>query len=189
MDESLRIIQHLYGESTDDSAVSRQLAEDEELQREYEQLQSTKEVLDRRSPQRPDSAVVDRVVDTARHAAGTTASSDLAGDRSPRAPSRSWTRQLQGVSAALAVVLLVGLVWWQLPGAPEASGPEAADERAASSGSPAAATEAQAGATAERMPSWDDSDELVRISRRIDRLEAQSTPEAWGRDIQTVSRP
>jgi hypothetical protein len=39
----------------------------------------------------------------------------------------------------------------------------------------------------EQVPAWDDSDELVRIHRRIEQLRAHSTPDRWG-TLQRVDR-
>ncbi len=41
---------------------------------------------------------------------------------------------------------------------------------------------------ADAIPAWDDGEELIRIQRRIDRLQARSAPDRWG-SLQRVSRP
>jgi len=69
MDDSLRLIQHLYGEEGDDPAFAQRLRNDEALRREYEELQDTKAALDRRSSPSPDPDVVDGIMDHAREAA------------------------------------------------------------------------------------------------------------------------
>lgn len=155
----------------------RRLSEDDVLRREYDRLQETKEQLDRRPSPRPDPAVVDRIVDAARDAAS---SSRPREDRPVRSPARTWSRRLQTASAALALALLVGLGWWQLPGTsepPDPAGPTA--QRTAP-------TENRT-LDAEAVPAWDDTDELVRIHRRIERLRTRSTPDAWG-TLQTVDQ-
>jgi len=185
MDDPLRIIRYLYGEDVDDPTFRRRLTEDGSLYREYEQLRQTKEDLDRRPSRRPDPAVVDDVVETARAAAQESpAPSHPTEDRPARAPSRTWNRRLQMTGAALALVLMVGLGWWQGPGVSEnataVSSPETV-QRAAPSAAQSRNLEAAA------VPDWDDSDELVRIHSRIERLQAHSGPDSWG-TLQTVSQ-
>jgi hypothetical protein len=178
MDDSLRLIQYLYDEDdVDGSAVVRRLSEDETLYREYERLRDVKERLDERPSRRPDSAVVDRVVEEARSAAQNSPSPPrLEGDRPARSPTRSRTRRLQTAGAALALLLLIGLGWWQVPGAPEESAAGSSTDGLEKT-APAAA---ERSAGAEAVPAWDESDELVRIHRRLERLQAQSRPNTWG---------
>jgi hypothetical protein len=40
----------------------------------------------------------------------------------------------------------------------------------------------------EGLPEWDDSDEVVRLHRRIEALQTQSRTGAWGGDLQPASR-
>jgi hypothetical protein len=125
MDDSLRILQYVYEEEVDDPSFVRRVNEDDDLRREYERLRETKEVLDRRSTPSPDPAVVDRVVD---HAADAAREQDAKGpmpDRAARAPERGWGRRLQTASAALVLLLVVGLGWWQLR--PDATTPGGAN--------------------------------------------------------------
>lgn len=189
MDDPLRLIQYLYGEDEDASTVARRLSEDEALYREYERLRETKERLDHRPARRPDPAVVDQVVETARTAAQhspSTARPD--GDRPARPPTRSWSRRLQMVGTALALGLLVGIGWFQLPGTSEESAAgSAADERGATAEQTAPATAEERRSATDAVPAWDDSDELIRINRRIERLQTQSGPDSWG-TLQPVDR-
>jgi len=187
MDDRLRLIRYLYGEEEDESALARRLSDDDDLYREYERLRDAKRALNDRPARRPDPAVVDQVVDEARTAAQSSAPST--GDRSARAPSRSWTRRLQTVGAGLALLLLIGLGWWQ--------GAGVSDEPVADSAAPgvldgeapqAPATADTRSADADAIPAWDDGEELIRIQRRIDRLQARSAPDRWG-SLQRVSRP
>lgn len=185
MDDRLRILRYLYDEDVDDPTFRHRLTEDGSLYREYEQFRQTKEDLDRRPSRRPDPAVVDDVVETARTAAQESATpSHPTEDRPARPPARTWNRRLQMTGAALALVLMVGLGWWQGPGGSEnataVSSPETAQRTA-----PAAAQSRNLEADA--VPDWDDSDELVRIHSRIERLQSQSRPDSWG-TLQTVSQ-
>lgn len=178
MDDTLRLLQYLYGEDVDDPSFVRRLAADDELRREYEQLKDTKEKLDRRPSPQPDPAVVDRVVDAAAGAA----TRSPAADRPPRSPSRSWTRRLQGASAMLVVLLAVGLGWWQLDGLAPGEWGQQANESG-----PSAASVETVGEEAEGVPKWDDSDELVRLHRRIEHVRARSASE-WKGTIQSVDQ-
>jgi len=182
MDDPLRLIQYLYGEEEEESTVARRLSEDDALYREYAHLRKTKERLDDRPARRPDSAVVDQVVETARSAAQRSSSTVRPDeDRPARPPARSWTRRLQMVGTALVLGLFVGIGWLQLPGGGEDSAVEAgADEPSATAeqAAPAAIKERQPSTDA--VPAWDESDELVRIHRRVEQLQAQSGPSSWG---------
>jgi hypothetical protein len=182
MDDSLRLIQYLYGESVDDPEFPRRVAEDDDLRRELDRLQQTKDALDRRSPPSPDPDVVDRVVDRAADAARTAP----AADRSARAPDRDWTRRWQNAVAALALLLAVGLGWWYVPGEDASSGPTASESAARQTES-ATASSAPA-PNADNLPEWDDRDEVVRLHRRIELLETQSRSDAWGDDLQSAGR-
>ncbi len=196
MDDRLRLLQYLYDEDVDEASIARHLAEDEELFREYQRLREAKRQLDECSSRRPDPAVVDQVVDTARAAAQAPDSASPAvkegeNDRPPRAPGRSWTDRLHTASAALAVLLLVGFGWWQGGGVPDLSGasaPDALAERARPAGAAAEPGTRAEAVPAEAVPAWDDSDEVVRIHRRIERLQAHSAPGRWGSTLQRVDR-
>jgi hypothetical protein len=189
MDDPLRLIQYLYGEDEDESTVARRLSEDEALYREYERLRETKERLDDRPARRPDPAVVDEVVDTARAAAQSSSPTPRPDeDRPARPPTRSWTRRLQMVGTALALGLFVGVGWWQLPETVDESTAVSAPDGLAptASQSAPATTEERRGST-DAVPAWDDSDDLVRINRRIERLQTQSGSDSWG-TLQSVDR-
>jgi hypothetical protein len=184
MDDSLRIIQYLYGEEVDDPDFARRVADDEDLRREFDRLQETKDALDRRSSPSPDSSVVDQVVDRAADAAPSTPSPTRASDRAPRSPTRNWTRRLQNAGAGLALVLAVGLGWWYMPktdAPPESSAQQTESATAAS----------ESGQDAEELPEWDDRDEVVRLHRRIEQLQTQSRSDAWTGNPQpaTQTRP
>lgn len=197
MDDRLRLIQYLYEEDGDETTLPRRLSEDETLRREYERLQETKAHLDRRPSSRPDPAVVDRVVAAARTAARDPSDSPHAAeDRPARPPARPWRLRLQAASATLALLLVVGLGWWQRPGATEEAPSTTAAEDTRGTALDGARGEAQSGTPsalgggaleAEAVPAWDDRDELVRIHRRIERLQARSAPDGWG-GLQTVSQ-
>lgn len=183
MDDRLRLLQHLYDEDDDPATLRQQLAEEEGLRREYDDLRETKAVLDRAPSHSPHADVVDRVVARAEAATQATdsPSAPSAGrreaDRSARAPSPEWTRRLQGVSAAVAVVLLAGIGWWGVTGGLDGTG------GVAETPAPQATAGGQA---AQAMPEWDDRDELVRIHRRIELLRSQDQMGSWGGDLQPV---
>lgn len=185
MDDSLRLIQYLYDENVDEAAIARRLSEDEDLYCEYERLRATKERLDERPSRRPDAGVVDRVVEEARTAAQDASPAPRRhGDRSAHPPTRTWNRRLQTASATLALVLLVGLGWWQWPNTSDPSTAVSSPETAQRTTPPPAETR---DGRMEQVPAWDDSDELVRIHRRIEQLRAHSTPDRWG-TLQRVDR-
>lgn len=192
MDDTLRLIQHLYGEDADAPALARRLQEDERLRREYEELQDTKAALDRRPSPSPDPDVVDAVVDHAREAARSgdaAATPDPAPDRTARRPARTQRRRLQGVGAVLALLLVAGVGWWQLqtpasaPAGATAGAPTAQSTRVApaDAGPDVTATD--------DMPEWDDRDEVVRLHRRIEMLHTQNHSDGWGGGaLQAVDR-
>lgn len=188
MDDSLRLIQYLYGEEIDDPDFPRRVAEDEDLQREFEDLQETKEALDRRSPPSPDPAVVDQIVDRAAEAAQADRSVEHAPDRAARAPERSRTRQWQNAGAALALVIAVGLGWWYMPGETGSTGPVADEAPAQQSTAPTATAAAESDGDGEALPEWDDRDEVVQLHRRLEVLQTQSRSDAWGGTLQPASR-
>lgn len=185
MDDSLHIIQYLYGEEVDDPGFPSRVVENDDLRREFDRLQETKDALDRRSPPSPDPDVVDRVVDRAAEAARPAAPSRRAPDRGARAPARPWTRHLQNAGAALALLLALGLGWWYAPGD---AGP--GEPAASASGTQQAPTTASSEPTPdeEALPEWDDRDEVVRLHRRIETLRTQSRSDAWGGTLQPASQ-
>ena len=186
MDDSLRIIQYLYGDEVDDPDFPRRVAENDELRREFDRLQETKAALDRRSPPSPAPDVVDRVVDRAAEAARPPEPTERAPDRTARVPDRTWTRRLQNAGAAAALLLALGLGWWYAPGDAGPADP-AASASAAQQTDAATASSAQA-QDDEGLPEWDDSDEVVRLHRRIEALQTQSRSDAWGGTLQPASR-
>lgn len=198
MDERLQLICYLYGEDVDASALEQRLLEDDALRREYERLRATKEQLDDVPSHRPDPTVVDEIVSRAgAPASARDGERRPAADRGPQAPRRSWSRRLQAISAGLALVLVIALGWWRLPANESTSSP-AVSSQPTSTADPAQQTPqrrdvASTGELQNRddeVPSWDDSEELIRIHRNIERLQARSAPNQWG-TLQTVeqSRP
>ncbi len=186
MDDSLRIIQYLYGEDVDDPDFARRVVDDKELRREFDRLQETKSALDRRSPPSPDPDVVDQVVDQAAEAARDDEGRARAPDRTVRTPDRSWTRRLQNAGAALALVLALGIGWWYMP-ATDAPTETAASESATQQTKPTTAS-SESAQEAESLPEWDDRDEVVRLHQRIEHLRTQSRSGAWGGDLQSASQ-
>lgn len=187
MDDRLRLIQLLYDNDDPPADLRRRLADDEALRREYEALRETKEALDRRPSRTPDAEVVDRVVARAEAASENESpepaspSRSPAADRSPRRPSAEWTHRLQGVSAAIAVVLMAGIGWWAVGGDLEGQ------DTASSSVVGATSSQAETVRSDEQaMPAWDDRDELVRIHRRIERLQSQNQMSGWNGQPQPV---
>lgn len=186
MDDSLRIIQHLYGEEVDDPSFIGRFAEDEELREEYDELKQTKNALDRRSSPSPDDEVVDRIVRRAGDTASSGPDERRASDRDARAPTRSRSRHLRGLSAAVAVVMLLGFGWWYLPIDTGPAGSLVGESPAPETESvPAAAGEAR---RADALPEWDDRDAVVRLHRRIEQLQTRSRSDAWGGDLQPASQ-
>ncbi len=186
MDDSLRIIQYLYGEEVDDPDFAGRVAADDDLRREFDRLQETKSALDQRSTPSPDAAVVDRITDRAAEPARPDTAIDPAPNRTARAPARRRTRRLQNAGAVLALLLAAGIGWWYTPG----------DTDPANSATSASTTQQQDPATApskqaqgaEALPEWDDRDKVVRLHRRIERLQTQSRSDPWSGAPQPASR-
>ncbi len=223
MDETLRIVHHLYGEDTDPADL-RRLLEDEALRQEYEALSEVKFHLDHRKRARPDAQVIDRIVAAAatpQHRATPHQRHDRAA-RPGRATRRF--RAIGAVSAVLAVVLAVGIgldpFQSFIPGASQtdavmeapaaAENAEALEIRVSSEEALATAGARQpeslrlvesravqpnTPALAERakredaflddardeitVPSWDETDELLRVHRRIEMIRARSLDLTW----------
>lgn len=183
MDDRLRLIRYLYGEESDESGLERRLLDDDSLRQEFERLRHTKQHLDQRPPQRPDADVVDEVVQEARMAAESSESAlGWAADREPNAPRRTWSRRLQAVSAALVLLLVIGLGWWRLPTG-EAPSQNTAVQEAASADPSISSAQPGDG----EVPSWDDSEDLIRIHRNLERVQARSAPDQWG-TLQTIGQ-
>jgi len=186
MDDSLRIIQYLYGEDVDDPDFARRVADDEDLRREFDRLQETKDALDRRSPPSPDPDVIDQVVDQAAEAARNDGGAERAPDRTARSPDRRWTRRLQNAGAALALFLALGIGWWYMPATDAPV--ETATGESATQQTESATASSESAQDAEALPEWDDRDEVVRLHRRIERLRTQSRSGAWSDDLQSASQ-
>ncbi len=187
MDDRLRLIQSLYDPDGLSPDLRRRLADDETLRSEYEALRDTKDALDQRPSQTPDAEVLDRVVARAKAAAdpeppepGSSARTPAA-DRSPRRPSAEWTRRLQGVSAAIAVVLMAGIGWWAVGGDLDGEGAVSNGVSGATTSQTEAAPDDE-----QAMPAWDDRDELVRLHRRIEQLQSQDQMAGWEGQSQPV---
>ncbi|MFT4604289.1 MAG: hypothetical protein ACI9W4_001019 [Rhodothermales bacterium] len=175
MDKELQLIEHLYDEPSGDLRPLRELLEDPELAAEYQALSGAKFSLDHRVRVKPPVGVVNAIVRQATSMAQTTT-----GPRSDRAPLRlmSFKRRGIGIGLALAAALALTVMIepWNLltPGASPASTATAFD-RAAQSESllpalpPAAPIAARA---APSVPEWDSGDDLRRLSRRIQSLQA-----------------
>ncbi len=108
MDDTLHIVQHLYGEGEDPADLQR-LLEDDGLRADYEALSEAKRYLDQRRRARPDPMVIDRIV----AAAAPPRSGVMPGKRQDRAarPRQAARRfRLAGaLSGVLALVLVVGI--------------------------------------------------------------------------------
>lgn len=175
MDNENRLIQYLYGEEARPEEVERQLAADDALRAEYQQLRAVKAHLDARPAAHPDPAVVDRVVEAAGAAARRTAPARRTGrssraDRAPATRRPSIRRRVRQVVGGLAIVLIgvsVGLWQW---GAPSASvpGEEPPPTASATAGTPESA-----------IPAWDEAEHVVRLHRHIETLHARSSPTSW----------
>jgi len=224
MDEPLQIIRRLYDDSADPAAARR--LGDEALEKEYNELRAVKDVLDQRDPASPDPDVVDQIVAAAKDAADerapdgapapsspeadaltaaqTSAAPSEGRSRNDRAPTRSTStsapqRLWRRAGAALAVVFVVGLGWWQLAptGTPapestasarvqtsegDASGAARSSAAGRASAGPAAAdlaTSQPAARSASALPDWDEGDDVVRLHRRLELLSARSQPVRW----------
>lgn len=182
MDDRLRIIQHLYDEDVDDPSALRRITEEEDLRQEYEELRSTKNLLDRRSSPSPDPEVVDRVVDHAAEAGSSTRAR-----RAPDRDSRRWERTVSGrirtISAVLTLLLFVGLGWWQF---------ETSDAppvgRSTPDGRESVTATSEEQRTSESIPDWNDRDEVVRLHRRVEQLRTRSQAGVWENELESVDQ-
>jgi anti-sigma-K factor RskA len=190
MNKELRLIQHLYGEDDRPEEIEQILAADDTLRDVYRRWRAVKKQLDAKPPQRPDAAVIDRVVESAGSRSEERASQRSARKRTDRAPSTRrrtpWQRVLR-VTAALAVLLIgvsIGVWQWE------------AEESLVANSDPTAATAqddaARMSAADERsMPEWDEADDVVRLHRYIETLQARSSTTSWdypGEGLQPASR-
>ncbi|NBC87134.1 MAG: hypothetical protein GVY25_13170 [Bacteroidetes bacterium] len=171
MDETLRIVRHLYGEEPDPEDLRRRLRNDPALAREHDELAEVKELLDRKSTARPDASVLDSITEAAAAAAEPTASPAPAARRDRQPVGRSdrssstLSRRLQQASLAAALVLVAALGWWQLD-----------TEEPASTAPVSAQTESQLPPAARDLPEWDEGDDVVRLHRRLEVVNARSAP-------------
>jgi len=193
MDETLRIVRHLYGEEPDADDFERRVRETPNLARELDSLREVKALLDEKPPQRPDASVVDTIVAEAARAASNNAatdnaSSDLAPaatpaartDRAPRdrtagdrsASQRSGlSRRLQRVGLAAALILVAALGLWQF---------QSPSTDADSATRISAEMEQQLPPAARDLPDWDEGDDVVRLHRRLEVVNARSaSPSSW----------
>lgn len=198
MDDTLRIIRYLYDEEEQPGEVERQLADDEELRAEYEELRAVKKQLDRRPRHRPDAEILDRITE----AAGSARRKARAEDRSPRAvrherePVRSPSSRRQRIGTALAaalVMVVVAIGLWQYPSVLPGESSESAP--LASEPSQAAQSATEQRATGERtgdLPAWDEAEDVVRLHRYIETLQSRSRPGNWDSGtlpLQAASQP
>lgn len=208
MDESLRLLQYLYDElsAEEEAALEERLAQDAALREEYEALRSTKKDLDGRpaaSQPSPDPGAVDRVVDAAADAASASradrpARRDAASraDRAAQPGVPGLTRRLQMVSAALALLLVVGVGWWQwndpsfdavLPTSASSNirSAEGGTERVQNQRESPRQTASSRNAS---LPEWDEGDEVIQLHRRIEMIQSRSTPSEWSGSLQPASQ-
>lgn len=175
MDETLRIYRHLYGEEPDADDFERRIREMPDLARELDSMREVKAMLDEKPPQRPDASVVDAIVaEAARAASDSRPSRPSRPEASPRsdrsraersAAQRSGvSRRLQQVGLAAALVLVAAIGIWQYQTAPntESTAPISAD------------IEQQLPPAARDLPDWDEGDDVVRLHRRLEVVNARS---------------
>ncbi len=182
MDKRLQMIAHLYGEAEDRTAF-RSLLEDEEVCEEHRVLSEIKFQLDHRRPARPDPVIIDRLMDAV-HRGDAVAARPVRRDRPAMrlVSRRSW----QWLAAA-AVVALVGVGVMQLSvvsDQPEATVAERAAPRAGvpvlPDSVPAFPETLRAADAGADNPSWDNTDDLRQLYRRIERLREGNRNLEWG---------
>lgn len=187
MDDTLRIIRYLYDEEEQPEEVERRLAANDELRAEYEALHAVKKQLDRRPRQRPNAEVLDRITEAA--GSGRTFSEEETEsrherrqDREPARPSRSLRRrQWAGAAAAAALVLIIVAVGlWQYPSALSEEGIESTPLATEQSDVAQQAPEQRVTETRHgELPAWDEAEDVVRLHRHIETLQARSRPGSW----------
>lgn len=191
MEETLRIIRQLYDEESDEGDLERRLDRDPALRHEREALREVKAHLDRRTPERPSPSTIDDIVAHAGEAARRSrASTNGAADREAVSPgarrdrkaspgSRSISRRLQAVAGVLGLVLVTALGWWQIaPDAPEALRSPSAEATAPNGIAPRSADGLPP--AVRDLPDWDEGDDVVRLHRRLEVVNARSRPpSAW----------
>lgn len=107
METPNHLIAHLYGEA-DDPEARRALLADEALHREYEALEATRAVLEKRPRMRPDPQVIDRIMAAAAPARITPLHTDRPALR------RVSLQRVVWWSTGIAAVLLVAVGVWPL---------------------------------------------------------------------------
>lgn len=182
MDKQLQLIAHLYDEANGDCEPLRELLKDPELASEYRALSEARFAVDHGPRVRPDPSVVNAIV----RKASVATSGSLA--RADRAPLRRLGRRHRLVAAGLALAAVVALTvmvrpWDMLPDT--RSMPTVAENPfdfavPAESLLRALPPSAAPTATAVRssIPEWDSGDDLRRLSRRIESLQAAGVT-AW----------
>jgi hypothetical protein len=188
MDETLRIYRHLYGEEPDADDFERRIRETPDLARELDSMREVKAMLDEKPPQRPDASVVDAIVAEAARAASDNAPSPSTKTASPDRAARDQvsrdhasrdrsasqrsglSRRLQQVGLAAALILFAAIGIWQYQTAPntESTAPISAD------------VNQQLPPAARDLPDWDEGDDVVRLHRRLEVVNARSaSPSSW----------
>lgn len=186
MDNELRLIRYLYGEEDRPEEVERLLASDDALRAEYRRLHAVKTHLDGRPPQRPDADVLDAVMDAAaptppparpdRAPAASPASPRA--DRKPAKARRTLWPRIARATAVLAVLLVgVSIGVWQWGG--NATAPLDATAPAVSSTAEGDRGDGAAAAGDAAIPDWDEADDVVRLHRHLETLQARSSPTRW----------
>lgn len=175
MDKELQLIEHLYDEPSAETAPLRELLEDPELAAEYQALSRAKFALDHRPRARPPVHVLNAIVREAAHASHATA------PRQDRAPLRYLRTHRRGVTAGFALAAVLALTVmvqpWNLLQSTTPSTPLSADASAPTASEslfeslPPAASPI-AGRASDSLPGWDSGDDVRRLSRRIQALQA-----------------
>ena len=182
MDKELRLIRYLYGEDERPEEFEQLLASDQALRTEYRKLKSAKDYLDTRPRQRPNEAVVDRIVAAAGGEAAPAPEPDRPARRSDREPvaraRTTWSRVLRVASALAVFLVAVGIGVWQFDGSlsDPATSEAVVDAQSATEQSETSLGRA---ASQESIPDWDEADDLVRIHHYIETLQARSSPNSW----------
>ncbi|NNE69626.1 MAG: hypothetical protein HKN29_04595 [Rhodothermales bacterium] len=175
MDKELQLIEHLYDEPSEDTRPLRELLEDTDLAAEYQALSRAKFALDHRQRERPPAHVINAIV---REASGLPTAPAARRDRAPLRLFRTRRRSVTAGLAFAAVLALTIMVqpWNLLPSgtsdsvatadAPTEMPAEVLLERL-----PPAATPIGTRASG-TVPGWDAGDDVRRLSRRIQALQA-----------------
>lgn len=197
MESTDKILFHLYGER-DDAEELVELLRDEDARLEYETLGEVKDLLDSQPLARPRRAVLESIFDeAARHCPSpaevepTPARPGPARVDRPAKPSTR-TRSIPAYAGTLvALSLLIGLGWWHF----SADGPllptQEREQEAAQVESAAAAADGETDApvaTGEEaevleIPSWDESDDFVRLRRQLQLIDDRSQEEGWDESV------